>query len=175
VPEAIHHSDLDEELEQRLSALARMVGNTPLLGIRYRFRGRLRTLYAKCEQMNLTGSIKDRMALFGGCARTAMGPGVFRSGAVGFVVSRLRARKKARRRGTELSLAMKKGLSGLVVSTEVSWLMKKGRSGFVVSTEVSGPSRSDDEVRGFPVTVVCWGCDSARPGNHGYGMITSIR
>src|SRR5262249_40426176 len=41
----------------------RLVGNTPLLGIRYRFGGRSRILFAKCEQMNLTGSIKDRMAL----------------------------------------------------------------------------------------------------------------
>ena len=50
-------------LEQELAALSRLVGNTPLLGIQCRFRGRLRTIYAKCEQMNLTGSIKDRMAL----------------------------------------------------------------------------------------------------------------
>ena len=61
--ETILHSDLGEELEPKLSALGRLVGNTPLLGIRYGFRGRARTLYAKCEQMNLTGSIKDRMAL----------------------------------------------------------------------------------------------------------------
>jgi cysteine synthase A len=40
-----------------------MVGNTPLLGIECRFRGHQRTVYAKSEQLNLTGSIKDRMAL----------------------------------------------------------------------------------------------------------------
>ena len=49
--------------EDRLWALRRLVGNTPLLAIEYRVRGRLRTVYAKCEQLNLTGSIKDRMAL----------------------------------------------------------------------------------------------------------------
>lgn len=47
----------------RLQALRRMVGNTPLLAIHYQRRGRSRTVYAKCEQLNLTGSIKDRMAL----------------------------------------------------------------------------------------------------------------
>jgi cysteine synthase len=61
------HSRLDSrrdgQLERRLSALGRLVGNTPLLGIRFAYRGRSRTLYAKCEQMSLTGSIKDRMAL----------------------------------------------------------------------------------------------------------------
>ena len=51
-------------VDQQLSALGRLVGNTPLLGIRYAFRGRPGILYAKCEQMNLTGSIKDRMALY---------------------------------------------------------------------------------------------------------------
>lgn len=40
-----------------------MVGNTPLLGIHFTFRGRRRLLYAKSENLNMTGSIKDRMAL----------------------------------------------------------------------------------------------------------------
>jgi cysteine synthase len=44
-------------------SLARSIGNTPLLRIHFRFRGRERDLYAKFEQHNLTGSIKDRMAL----------------------------------------------------------------------------------------------------------------
>lgn len=46
-----------------LRGLARSIGNTPLLAIRCRFHGRERTVYAKSEQLNLTGSIKDRMAL----------------------------------------------------------------------------------------------------------------
>ena len=54
---------MDDQITHRLSALGRLVGNTPLLGIECRFRNRLHTVYAKCEQMNLTGSIKDRMAL----------------------------------------------------------------------------------------------------------------
>jgi cysteine synthase len=40
-----------------------MVGNTPLLRIHFRFRGEPRVLHAKMEVLNLTGSIKDRMAL----------------------------------------------------------------------------------------------------------------
>jgi cysteine synthase len=46
-----------------LDALARMIGNTPLLAIDFRYRGKNRVVYAKCEYLNLTGSIKDRMAL----------------------------------------------------------------------------------------------------------------
>jgi cysteine synthase A len=44
-------------------ALAVIVGNTPLLGIHFRYRGQDHVIYAKSECMNLTGSIKDRMAL----------------------------------------------------------------------------------------------------------------
>ena len=46
-----------------MDALARMIGNTPLLAVDFSHRGRARTVYAKCEYLNLTGSIKDRMAL----------------------------------------------------------------------------------------------------------------
>jgi cysteine synthase A len=48
---------------RRLASLASLVGNTPLLALRYALRGRERTLYAKAEHLNLTGSIKDRMAM----------------------------------------------------------------------------------------------------------------
>src|SRR5271157_1734680 len=53
----------DPAVTQRLRALERLIGNTPLLAIEYETRGRKRTIYAKSEQMNFTGSIKDRMAL----------------------------------------------------------------------------------------------------------------
>src|SRR5262245_24080293 len=43
--------------------LKHMIGNTPLLAIRLLYRGKERVIYAKAEHMNLTGSIKDRMAL----------------------------------------------------------------------------------------------------------------
>jgi len=52
-----------EYLAQKFRALQRLTGNTPLLGIHFRYRGTTRKIYAKSEQLNMTGSIKDRMAL----------------------------------------------------------------------------------------------------------------
>ena len=46
---------------KRLGDISAMIGNTPLLAIRFRYRGSLRCLYAKAEWYNLTGSIKDRV------------------------------------------------------------------------------------------------------------------
>jgi len=40
-----------------------IVGNTPLLEIKFKYKGTERKIYAKAEHLNLTGSIKDRMAL----------------------------------------------------------------------------------------------------------------
>jgi len=50
-------------MSEKVACIRRLVGNTPLLAIDYRWRGRARRIYAKCEHVNLTGSIKDRMAL----------------------------------------------------------------------------------------------------------------
>jgi cysteine synthase A len=47
----------------RLKALGALIGRTPLLSIRLRYRGVERVIHAKAEHYNLTGSIKDRMAL----------------------------------------------------------------------------------------------------------------
>ena len=47
---------------RRAGGLSCLIGNTPLLQIRFRYRGRERVLYAKAENLNMTGSIKDRMA-----------------------------------------------------------------------------------------------------------------
>jgi cysteine synthase A len=54
----------ETEIELKLTRLWTMVGNTPMLGIRYNYKNKIRTVYAKCEHYNLTGSIKDRMALY---------------------------------------------------------------------------------------------------------------
>ena len=43
--------------------LDRMIGHTPMVGIDYQYNGNAGTVYAKCEYYNLSGSIKDRMAL----------------------------------------------------------------------------------------------------------------
>jgi cysteine synthase A len=48
----------------RINGLRHMVGNTPLLAVHCKFRGRPRVIYAKAEYLNLTGSIKDRMAFY---------------------------------------------------------------------------------------------------------------
>src|SRR5204862_5609780 len=48
----------------KTTGLRRLVDNTPLLAIEYTWRGQPRTVYAKSEQLNLSGSIKDRMALY---------------------------------------------------------------------------------------------------------------
>jgi len=48
----------------RLRGLRVLIGNTPLLALEYSVdQGEPRHLYAKAESLNLTGSIKDRMAL----------------------------------------------------------------------------------------------------------------
>jgi len=54
---------LDLDTARVLKGLRSAIGNTPLLAIRFAFDGQPRTLYAKSEQLSLTGSIKDRMAL----------------------------------------------------------------------------------------------------------------
>jgi len=65
-------------LMEKVDALSRMIGNTPMVGIDLKFRGRATTVYAKYEQANLTGSIKDRMALH--ILRTAYTQGRLRPG-----------------------------------------------------------------------------------------------
>lgn len=49
---------------RRFRGLGRLIGNTPMLAIEFRFRGTTRVIYAKSEQLNMTGSIKDRMAFY---------------------------------------------------------------------------------------------------------------
>lgn len=51
------------DVTHTLRGLHHQIGNTPLLAIRYELDGRVRTIHVKSEQLNLTGSIKDRMAL----------------------------------------------------------------------------------------------------------------
>lgn len=45
-----------------IKSLQGMVGNTPLLEIQYSYKGENRRIFAKAENLNMTGSIKDRMA-----------------------------------------------------------------------------------------------------------------
>ena len=47
----------------RLDGISRLIGNTPLLEVECTLDGEPRTIHAKLESMNWTGSVKDRMAL----------------------------------------------------------------------------------------------------------------
>lgn len=50
--------------KERFGHLWHLVGNTPMLKIHYNHRGRRGHIFVKCEHYNLTGSVKDRMALY---------------------------------------------------------------------------------------------------------------
>ncbi len=48
---------------EQFDRISPLIGRTPLLEIHFRYRGRARRLFAKAEAYNLTGNIKDRVAL----------------------------------------------------------------------------------------------------------------
>jgi cysteine synthase A len=54
--------DQKNDIDKRLSGLSSLIGNTPLLEINLKYKGDPRRIYAKAEFLNMTGSIKDRMA-----------------------------------------------------------------------------------------------------------------
>jgi cysteine synthase A len=54
----------DHNFKLRFKDIWRLIGNSPLLAISYKYKGKHRTIYAKAEHYNVTGSIKDRMALY---------------------------------------------------------------------------------------------------------------
>jgi cysteine synthase A len=66
-------------IQPTLHTLSRLVGRTPLLALDLKYRGELRRIYAKAENFNFTGSIKDRMALH--ILRQAHESGVLKPGA----------------------------------------------------------------------------------------------
>ncbi len=49
-------------LTERIEGFSNLIGNTPMLEITYKYKGETRKIYAKAENHNMTGSIKDRMA-----------------------------------------------------------------------------------------------------------------
>jgi cysteine synthase A len=55
---------LSPELDARFTHLWHLVGNTPMLELHYTYKSKPGKVYVKCEHYNLTGSIKDRMALY---------------------------------------------------------------------------------------------------------------
>jgi len=55
---------VDQSFKLRFIDIWRLIGNSPLLVINFKYKGRQRVLFAKAEHYNITGSIKDRMALY---------------------------------------------------------------------------------------------------------------
>ncbi len=53
---------ITDTVTKRIKGLSSLIGNTPLLAINFTFKGEDRIIYAKAENLNMTGSIKDRMA-----------------------------------------------------------------------------------------------------------------
>ncbi len=53
---------MDENTSIRLRNLSCLIGSTPLLVIEFKFENEKRLIYAKAENLNVAGSIKDRMA-----------------------------------------------------------------------------------------------------------------
>lgn len=60
----IRKNNLSPEQKSKFSHLWHLVGNTPMLELHYTYKGKADKIYVKCENYNLTGSIKDRMALY---------------------------------------------------------------------------------------------------------------
>lgn len=50
--------------DDRFADLWHMIGGTPMIKLCYRYNGKTSFIFVKCEQFNLTGSIKDRIALY---------------------------------------------------------------------------------------------------------------
>ena len=66
--------------EHKIHSISHLIGNTPLLAIEFYYRNELRTIYAKAENMNMTGSIKDRMAIH--IIKKAYSRGTIRKGSI---------------------------------------------------------------------------------------------
>jgi cysteine synthase A len=50
--------------DEKFRHLWHLVGNTPMLELKYTYNGNAGRIFVKCEHYNLTGSVKDRMALY---------------------------------------------------------------------------------------------------------------
>jgi cysteine synthase len=60
---AAGHQNIISGIKRRILGLTSLIGNTPLFEIDITFRGKSFLVYAKAEHLNMTGSIKDRIAL----------------------------------------------------------------------------------------------------------------
>jgi len=62
--DTLPETGLTADLASKFEHLWHLVGNTPMLALHYKYKGAAGKIYVKCEHYNLTGSIKDRIALF---------------------------------------------------------------------------------------------------------------
>lgn len=69
---------MDKIMTDKFDNIRNMIGNTPLLEISFTYKGEPRKIYAKAEYLNLTGSIKDRVAYY--IMRKAYETGAIHSG-----------------------------------------------------------------------------------------------
>ena len=53
---------MSSNYNDRIHGLSSLIGNTPVLAIDFLYKGKKKTIYTKAENLNMTGSIKDRMA-----------------------------------------------------------------------------------------------------------------
>jgi cysteine synthase A len=142
----------EQEIDRRIRQLSSLIGNTPLLEIHFLYRGRRRKLYAKAENLNMTGSIKDRMAfhIMGKAyARGTLSPGATiieaTSGNTGIAFSAIGCAL-----GHPVTIFMPDWLSG----ERINLIKSLGAKIVLVSREEGGflgsISRSEDLARSLP-------------------------
>ena len=51
-------------VQKKFKQLGHLIGNTPLVEINFKYKGKPAKIYSKLEYYNYTGSIKDRVALY---------------------------------------------------------------------------------------------------------------
>jgi len=64
VLDQLPHAGITPNIEKKFAHLQHLIGNTPMIELNYTYQGKPGKVYVKCEHYNLTGSIKDRMALY---------------------------------------------------------------------------------------------------------------
>lgn len=64
VLDQLPHAGIAPNIEKKFAHLQHLIGNTPMIELNYTYQGKPGKVYVKCEHYNLTGSIKDRMALY---------------------------------------------------------------------------------------------------------------
>ena len=52
------------DIFSKINDLEKLIGNTPLVEILFKYKEKNMKVYAKLEYYNLTGSIKDRVAIY---------------------------------------------------------------------------------------------------------------